>query len=141
MGFVHGDFQNFSQDFRQWSLTTGDSKKNIKYDIEGVPVTVVFTRMLFKERKLAIPNRISICTSNPRIEEIFKKNLWQPIQYFSNWDRNVWIFTDELNITHVHLQFELRFFTDPSQLNKQLDIDEKIKKENHLCFFDIIIQK
>lgn len=123
MGLV--DLKNMQQEYRSWSQYMNDSTRKIHCSLGEFPVTVVFTRMLFKGEKLAIPNRINVSHDDPKIKEAFTKHVWKPIPYFPDWNQNVWIFKDEKDLSHFHMQFELRFFPDDSSLNRQLEEEER----------------
>ena len=122
----------------QWAIHSEADKKEIKCTLEGVDVTIIFTRMVWTKNKeeIKIPNRINVSSDDSRIKALFKKYLWQTDPaYFPNWDKRLWVFRNDPNVLLSAVQYELRFFQSEELLRSQLadDVKSKADEESRFC--------
>lgn len=120
MNFVQKNFREVSDECYAWTMHSDDGKKEIKCNLNGIDVLIIFTRMVWSDHKGVItPNRMNVGSTNPIIEALFKEHLWQPKPY-PNWDERLWVFKNNPNVSLPHVQYELRFFPSEDSLNNQL---------------------
>jgi hypothetical protein len=109
---------------------------------KGLDVTIIITRMLFKEHKLLIANRINISSDNDNIKNLFRKFLTQPSYLHTDkvmggkWNPNLWVFIHDPHVLSWHSQYELRFFPDETSMKNTPEEEEKKKRGANLHFLN-----